>query len=100
MAADSLHAVGIPYLVSTIFYAVVLAAVFLTWNRSEHTLSIHSITSRRREIFYWATVLATFALGTATGDLTATTSVWDISARASCSRCCSRSPPSATSGSG
>jgi uncharacterized membrane-anchored protein len=40
---------------------------------SEKTLSIHSITTRRRELFYWATVIATFALGTATGDMTATT---------------------------
>jgi len=41
------------------------------WYRSEGTLSIHSIYTRRREVFYWATVLATFALGTAAGDLTA-----------------------------
>jgi uncharacterized membrane-anchored protein len=43
------------------------------WFRVERTLSIHSITSRRREFFYWATVLVTFALGTAVGDFTATT---------------------------
>jgi uncharacterized membrane-anchored protein len=72
-AADALHVVlGIPYLYSTIFYAVVLTAIFVAWYRSEQTLSIHSIDSRRREQFYWATVLATFALGTAAGDLTAT----------------------------
>jgi uncharacterized membrane-anchored protein len=51
---------------------VALAAVFALWYRSEGTLSIHSIHTRRRELFYWATVLATFALGTAAGDLTAT----------------------------
>jgi uncharacterized membrane-anchored protein len=73
-AADALHVgLGIPYLDSTIFYAVVLAAVFLVWYRSEGTLSIHSIHTKRREAFYWATVLATFALGTACGDMTATT---------------------------
>ncbi len=73
-AADALHlGLGVPYLVSTIFYAVVLALVFATWHRSEGTLSIHSIRTRRREVFYWATVLATFALGTAAGDMTATT---------------------------
>jgi uncharacterized membrane-anchored protein len=73
-AADALHvALGIPYLVSTAFYAVVLAAVFLAWYRVEGTLSIHSIYTARREAFYWATVLATFALGTAAGDMTATT---------------------------
>jgi uncharacterized membrane-anchored protein len=45
----------------------------LLWYRSEGTLSIHTITTRRRECFYWAAVLATFALGTAAGDLTAIT---------------------------
>ena len=53
-------------------WAVVLAAIFVTWYWSEGTLSIHSITNQRREAFYWATVLATFALGTALGDFTAT----------------------------
>lgn len=74
MAADVLHIqLGVPYLFSTLFFAVVLAAVFVVWHRSEGTLSIHSINSRRRELFYWATVLATFALGTAAGDMTAST---------------------------
>jgi len=74
MAADVLHVgLGIPYVVSTTFYAVVLTAVFVTWQRSELTLSIHSILTRRRELFYWAAVLATFALGTAAGDMTART---------------------------
>jgi uncharacterized membrane-anchored protein len=74
MAADGLHVgLGVPYIVTTVFYAAVLAAVFFLWHRSEGTLSIHSITTRRREIYYWLTVLATFALGTATGDLTAMT---------------------------
>jgi uncharacterized membrane-anchored protein len=74
MAADGLHVgLGIPYIVTTVFYAAVLAAVFILWHRSEGTLSIHSITTRRRETYYWLAVLATFALGTATGDLTAMT---------------------------
>jgi uncharacterized membrane-anchored protein len=73
MAADGLHVeLGIPYIASTLFYAVVLAGVFIAWYKSEKTLSIHSIHTRRRELFYWATVLATFAMGTALGDLTAT----------------------------
>jgi uncharacterized membrane-anchored protein len=73
MAADGLHVVlGVPYAVSTSFYAVVTGVIFLLWYRSEQTLSIHSITTRRRELYYWSTVLATFALGTAAGDLTAT----------------------------
>ena len=71
-AADLLHVVaGVPYYASTGFYALVVAAVFVLWRRSEGTLSIHSIVTRRRETFYWCTVLATFALGTAAGDLTA-----------------------------
>ena len=74
MAADVIHVIGgIPYAVSTGFFCLVLAAVLISWHRSEGTLSIHSIGTPRRERFYWATVLTTFALGTATGDLTATT---------------------------
>jgi uncharacterized membrane-anchored protein len=74
MAADVLHIkFGVPYIASTAFYAVVLAVIFILWHRTEGTLSIHSIRTPRREMFYWATVLATFALGTATGDLTAKT---------------------------
>ena len=64
---------GIPYAGTSLFWAVVLAVVFFLWDRSEHTLSIHSITTSRREKFYWATIFATFALGTALGDFTATT---------------------------
>jgi uncharacterized membrane-anchored protein len=73
MCADVLHVgFGIPYVVSTVFFALVLAAIFVAWYLTQRTLSIHSITTRSRELFYWATVLATFALGTAAGDLTAT----------------------------
>ncbi len=71
--SDFLHLdVHIPYLGTTILWAVILAAVFAAWYRSEATLSIHSISTQRREGFYWATVFATFALGTALGDFTAT----------------------------
>lgn len=74
MAADVLHVgFGIPYIVSTIFYAALLGVIFLLWYLRENTLSIHSIYTRHREVFYWATVLATFALGTAAGDMTAVT---------------------------
>jgi hypothetical protein len=73
-AADVLHIkFHVPYTASTAFYAVVLTVIFIVWYRVEGTLSIHSIRTPRRELFYWATVLATFALGTATGDLTART---------------------------
>jgi uncharacterized membrane-anchored protein len=72
MAADGVHdGASLPYAVTTPLYAVIVAGVFWFWQRSEGTLSIHSITTRRRESFYWAAVLATFALGTAAGDLTA-----------------------------
>ncbi|MFZ1154867.1 MAG: hypothetical protein WAN93_08190 [Solirubrobacteraceae bacterium] len=72
MAADGVHVgVDAPYAVTTILYGIIVAAVFFLWHRSEGTLSIHSITTRRRELYYWAAVLATFALGTAAGDLTA-----------------------------
>ena len=71
--ADFLHLdVGIPYAGTTLLGALVLIAVFWIWQRQEGTLSIHSITTQRREAFYWATVFATFALGTALGDFTAT----------------------------
>jgi uncharacterized membrane-anchored protein len=70
--ADFLHLdVKIPYLGTSILWAVVLAGIFWIWHRWEGTLSIHSITTTRRELFYWATVFATFALGTALGDYTA-----------------------------
>src|ERR1700729_4586645 len=73
MAADGVHdGASIPYAVTTPIFAAVVGAVFFFWQRSEGTLSIHSITTRRREGYYWAAVLATFALGTAAGDLTAT----------------------------
>ena len=74
MAADVLHVgLGIPYVVSTAFFAAVLAVIFIVWYRTERTLSIHSIYTPRRELFYWATVVTTFALGTAAGDFTART---------------------------
>ncbi len=74
MAADVLHiGFGIPYYISTIFFAVVLLLIFFIWHNVEKTLSIHSIYTPRREIFYWATVITTFALGTAAGDMTAVT---------------------------
>ncbi len=70
--SDFLHLdVHIPYLGTTLLWAVILAAVFVLWQKSEGTLSIHSVVTQRREAFYWATVFATFALGTALGDFTA-----------------------------
>lgn len=74
MAADVLHVrFGVPYAASSILYAILLAAVFTSWQKTEHTLSFHAIDTPRREAFYWAAVVATFAMGTAVGDLTAYT---------------------------
>ncbi|HEY2771224.1 MAG TPA: hypothetical protein VGI87_11665 [Solirubrobacteraceae bacterium] len=74
MCADVLHVhFGVPYGVSSVLFAVLLASVFLSWERTEHTLSFHEIDTVRRELFYWAAVVATFAMGTALGDLAAVT---------------------------
>jgi uncharacterized membrane-anchored protein len=74
MAADVLHvAFHVPYVASAALYALALAAVFITWHRVEGTLSVHDIDTPRREAFYWAAVVTTFASGTAVGDLTAIT---------------------------
>ena len=59
---------GVPLALSTTVFAVVLALVFGVWYARERTLSIHSITTTPREVFYWLAVLVTFALGTAAGD--------------------------------
>jgi uncharacterized membrane-anchored protein len=72
MAADDLrHALHLPLWGTSLFYAVLVALIFVGWYRTERTLSVHTINTSRRESFYWATVLATFALGTAVGDWTA-----------------------------
>ncbi len=74
MVADGMHkGAGIPYAVSTTMCAIGVAVIFFVWHRVEGTLDIHSITTKRRELFYWLAVLATFALGTAAGDMTAFT---------------------------
>jgi uncharacterized membrane-anchored protein len=74
MAADILHiGLGVAYLTSTAFFASVLLIIFSVWKRVEKSFAMSSITSARSEIFYWMTVLATFALGTAAGDMTART---------------------------
>jgi uncharacterized membrane-anchored protein len=72
LVTDNLtDALGVSLVVSTVVFAVALAGTFIAWYAKEGTLSIHSIVTRRRETYYWITVLATFALGTAAGDLTA-----------------------------
>ena len=60
---------GVDLALSTSVFTVLLILTFYAWYRSEKTLSIHSIVTTRRESFYWLSVLVTFALGTAAGDL-------------------------------
>ncbi|WP_433306095.1 COG4705 family protein [Actinoplanes sp. CA-030573] len=60
---------GVSLYVSTAVFAAILAVVFVVWHRQENTLAITSIDTPRREGFYWAAILTTFALGTAAGDL-------------------------------
>lgn len=62
---------GVPLTVTTAVFTVALAVTFLVWHRVERTLSIHDVTTFRREAFYWLAILFTFALGTAAGDLVA-----------------------------
>ncbi|MFJ9367968.1 hypothetical protein ACIRRA_26585 [Nocardia sp. NPDC101769] len=72
MVADIVDfVVGIPLGVSTVLFLALLAGVLLLWYRVEGTLDVHSIDTRRREGFYWTTVVVTFALGTVAGDFTA-----------------------------
>jgi uncharacterized membrane-anchored protein len=72
--ADTMHLVlGMPYALTSLFWLLALGAIFYLWNRSEHTLDIHSITTNRREKYYWSVVFATFCLGTAVGDFAAST---------------------------
>ncbi|MDJ0393498.1 hypothetical protein QMK17_09140 [Rhodococcus sp. G-MC3] len=67
---------GVPLAVSTAVFAVVLAGVFGAWFARERTLSIHSIVTVPRELFYWLAILVTFALGTAAGDWTSSITGW------------------------
>jgi uncharacterized membrane-anchored protein len=60
---------GVSLFISTSMFAVALAVIFTVWYRVERTLSIHDVVTRNRELFYWAAILCTFALGTAAGDL-------------------------------
>ncbi|PND57258.1 hypothetical protein CRM90_14125 [Mycobacterium sp. ENV421] len=67
---------GVPLVLSTSTFALTLGVVFAIWYARERTLSIHSIVSLPRELFYWLAVLVTFALGTAAGDWTLEITGW------------------------
>jgi len=74
MIADAAHVgLGVPYQVSTLVGLVAVVVVMAAWRWREGTVSLSSVTTGRPEYFYWATVIATFALGTAAGDWTART---------------------------
>jgi uncharacterized membrane-anchored protein len=62
---------GISLEATTTAFSLALALTFGVWYASERTLSIHTIVTTKRELFYWAAILFTFALGTAGGDLAA-----------------------------
>jgi uncharacterized membrane-anchored protein len=62
---------GVSLITTTVGFSLALIATFVLWYRSENTLSIHSVTTTRREAYYWLAILFTFALGTAAGDLVA-----------------------------
>jgi len=69
LVSDNLVENGVTLEVTTIAFSICLIGVFAAWYASERTLSVHTIFTTRREGFYWATILFTFALGTSAGDL-------------------------------
>ena len=76
---------GISLQTTSIAFGCALAVVFVFWWLSERTLSVHFIATTKRELFYWAAILFTFALGTSAGDLVAEASGWVTRSRRSCS---------------
>lgn len=72
LVSDNLvDGLGISLITTSVAFGLILAGVFSAWYRSERTLSIHTIVTMRRELFYWAAILFTFAMGTSVGDLLA-----------------------------
>ncbi|CAH0537123.1 COG4705 family protein [Vibrio marisflavi] len=68
MLADTIHFVGVPFILTTSGFLVLLLAALAIWHRSENSLDMHTINTPRREIFYWAVIFLTFCFGTAAGD--------------------------------
>ncbi|MGL5466132.1 MAG: hypothetical protein ACRDBE_04690 [Leuconostoc lactis] len=66
--ADTTHGIGISYVAAFVIYGLALIVTFVLWYRNAHNLSVHTITTNHRELFYWATVTLSFTLGTAVGD--------------------------------
>ena len=71
LVSDNLVENGVTLETTTAIFSGCLIATFIAWYASERTLSVHTIYTTRREAFYWATILFTFALGTSAGDLIA-----------------------------
>lgn len=70
LISDNLvDSMGVSLGTTTGIFLLALVVVFVWWHRSEHTLSVHTIVTRRRELFYWGAILFTFSLGTSGGDL-------------------------------
>jgi len=68
LVTDNLVEQGVTLMTTNIIFSCALIAVFVSWYVSERTLSVHTIYTRKREAFYWAAILFTFALGTSVGD--------------------------------
>jgi uncharacterized membrane-anchored protein len=71
MFSDGVHRLGVPLIVSTISFIILLLSALGIWYANEKTLDVHSIRTTKREIFYWIVIFLTFALGTSAGDLLA-----------------------------
>ncbi|GAK29936.1 hypothetical protein WOSG25_010230 [Weissella oryzae SG25] len=69
--ADASHGLGLSYRLELVLYGGLMVLAFYLWFKKEHSLSIHEITSRSKELFYWITVFCSFVLGTAVGDFMA-----------------------------
>jgi uncharacterized membrane-anchored protein len=68
LVTDNLVEQGVTLMTTNIIFSCALVAVFVSWYVSERTLSVHTIYTTKREAFYWAAILFTFALGTSVGD--------------------------------
>jgi uncharacterized membrane-anchored protein len=73
MFSDRVHHLGVPLIISSFGFIILLLVIFSGWYVSEKTLSVHAIHTTKRELFYWIVIFVTFAFGTATGDLVADT---------------------------
>jgi len=74
MADFADRSLGIGYIGGSLILFVMLMAVLGLWYFSLGSVSVNNITSRKVEIFYWATILFSNTLGTALGDFLADSS--------------------------